>query len=41
MKRMTTDLFDIGEVAHPGPEAIFISIMSLFGAFFLMLYINV
>ncbi|EAC4257823.1 ABC transporter ATP-binding protein [Listeria monocytogenes] len=40
MSRMTTDLFEIGEVAHHGPEDIFISIMSLFGAFFLMLNIN-
>ncbi|EED2629530.1 ABC transporter ATP-binding protein [Listeria monocytogenes] len=41
MSRMTTDLFEIGEVAHHGPEDIFISIMSLCGAFFLMLNINV
>ncbi|EHH9775628.1 ABC transporter ATP-binding protein [Listeria monocytogenes] len=41
MSRMTTNLFEIGEVAHHGPEDIFISIMSLFGAFFLMLNINV
>ncbi|ENQ2251863.1 ABC transporter ATP-binding protein [Listeria monocytogenes] len=41
MSRMTTDLFEIGEVAHHGPEDIFISLMSLFGAFFLMLNINV
>ncbi|EKJ6019966.1 ABC transporter ATP-binding protein [Listeria monocytogenes] len=41
MSRMTTDLFEIGEVAHHGLEDIFISIMSLFGAFFLMLNINV
>ncbi|EKZ4809836.1 ABC transporter ATP-binding protein [Listeria monocytogenes] len=41
MSRMTTDLFEIGEVAHHGPEDIFISIMSFFGAFFLMLNINV
>ncbi|EAC5346855.1 ABC transporter ATP-binding protein [Listeria monocytogenes] len=41
MSRMTTDLIEIGEVAHHGPEDIFISIMSLFGAFFLMLNINV
>ncbi|MBF2703125.1 ABC transporter ATP-binding protein [Listeria welshimeri] len=41
MSRMTTDLFEIGAVAHHGPEDIFISIMSLFGAFFLMLNINV
>ncbi|EUJ43807.1 hypothetical protein PROCOU_14838 [Listeria rocourtiae FSL F6-920] len=41
MSRMTTDLFEIGEVAHHGPEDIFISIMSLVGAFLLMMTINV
>ncbi|WP_185381424.1 ABC transporter ATP-binding protein [Listeria immobilis] len=41
MPRLTPDLFEIGEVAHHGPEDIFISIISLFGAFFLMLNINV
>ncbi|WP_185507416.1 ABC transporter ATP-binding protein [Listeria grayi] len=41
MARMTTDLFEIGEVAHHGPEDIFISIMSLVGAFLLMLTIHV
>ncbi|MDF2909469.1 MAG: transporter ATP-binding protein, partial [Sporolactobacillus laevolacticus] len=40
MSRLTTDLFDIGETAHHGPEDIFIALMSLFGAFFLMLSIN-
>lgn len=40
MSRLTTDLFDIGETAHHGPEEIFIAIMSLFGAFILMLTIN-
>ncbi len=35
MSRMTTDLFEIGEVAHHGPEDIFISIMSLFRCIFL------
>lgn len=41
MARMTTDLFEIGEVAHHGPEDIFISLMSLIGAFVLMLTIHV
>lgn len=41
MARMTTDLFEIGEVAHHGPEDIFISVMSLVGAFLLMLTIHV
>ncbi len=38
---ITTDLQDIGELAHHGPEDIFIAIMTLIGAFALMLYINV
>ncbi|WP_050615084.1 ABC transporter ATP-binding protein [Bacillus testis] len=41
MSRLTTDLFEIGEVAHHGPEDLFIAVMSLFGAFALMLTINV
>ncbi|MET1249668.1 ABC transporter ATP-binding protein [Sporolactobacillus sp. STCC-11] len=40
LSRLTTDLFDIGETAHHGPEELFIAIMSLLGAFFLMLTIN-
>ncbi|MCO7125717.1 ABC transporter ATP-binding protein/permease [Sporolactobacillus shoreicorticis] len=40
ISRLTTDLFDIGETAHHGPEDIFIALMSLFGAFFLMVTIN-
>jgi ATP-binding cassette subfamily B protein len=38
--RMTNDLNDIGEVAHHGPEDVFIAVMTLFGAFGLMAYIN-
>ncbi|MFS0722550.1 ABC transporter ATP-binding protein [Paenibacillus sp. 1P07SE] len=38
--RMTNDLNDIGEVAHHGPEDVFIAIMTLIGAFSLMAYIN-
>lgn len=38
--RITTDLQDIGELAHHGPEDIFIAIMTLIGAFVLMTYIN-
>src|SRR6476620_6297395 len=37
---ITNDLNDIGEVAHHGPEDIFIAIMTLVGAFTLMAYIN-
>lgn len=36
MSRLTTDLFDISEVAHHGPEDVFITIMSICGAFVLM-----
>lgn len=38
--RMTNDLNDIGEVAHHGPEDVFIAIMTLIGAFVLMADIN-
>ncbi|MEM6432046.1 MAG: ABC transporter ATP-binding protein, partial [Deinococcota bacterium] len=37
---ITTDLQDIGELAHHGPEDLFIAIMTLLGAFGLMLFIN-
>jgi ATP-binding cassette subfamily B protein len=37
---VTNDLNDIGEVAHHGPEDVFIAIMTLAGAFGLMAYIN-
>lgn len=40
MSRITTDLFDLGELAHHGPEDFFISIMTFFGAFFIMFMIN-
>jgi ATP-binding cassette subfamily B protein len=36
MARMTTDLFDITELAHHGPEDLFISILTLAGSFILM-----
>ncbi len=38
--RITTDLQDIGELAHHGPEDIFIAIMTLLGAFALMAMIH-
>ncbi|MGX7418777.1 ABC transporter ATP-binding protein [Carnobacterium gallinarum] len=41
MSRLTTDLFEISEVAHHGPEDVFITIMSLIGSFVLMLMIHV
>jgi len=38
--RITTDLQDIGELAHHGPEDIFIAVMTLLGAFALMAQIH-
>src|SRR6478609_7754180 len=38
--RLTKDLEEIGEVAHHGPEDLFIAIMTLFGAFVLMFMVN-
>ena len=38
--RITTDLHMIGELAHHGPEDVFIAIMTLIGAFGLMAWIN-
>lgn len=38
--RITTDLQDIGELAHHGPEDLFIAIMTLLGAFTLMAMIH-
>ncbi|WP_313235626.1 ABC transporter ATP-binding protein [Sporosarcina ureae] len=40
MTRITTDLFDIGELAHHGPEDAFIAIMTILGAFGIMYTIN-
>lgn len=40
MSRITNDLFDIGELAHHGPEDFFIAIMTFFGAFGIMFWIN-
>jgi len=38
--RVTKDLEEIGEVAHHGPEDLFIAIMTLVGAFILMFSVN-
>ncbi|MCF4129346.1 ABC transporter ATP-binding protein [Methylobacterium sp. SyP6R] len=38
--RVTKDLEEIGEVAHHGPEDLFIAVMTLFGAFGLMLTVH-
>src|SRR5690625_3536959 len=40
MTRITTDLFEIGELAHHGPEDLFIALMTFVGAFAIMLNIN-
>jgi len=39
--RVTRDLEEIGEVAHHGPEDLFIAVMTFIGAFLLMLTIHV
>ena len=39
--RLTKDLEEIGEVAHHGPEDLFIAVMTLIGAFLLMFTVNV
>ena len=38
--RVTKDLEEIGEVAHHGPEDLFIAVMTLFGAFALMAWVH-
>ncbi|RKP44101.1 ABC transporter ATP-binding protein [Cohnella endophytica] len=40
MSRMTNDLFDLGEMAHHGPEDLFIALMTLVGVFGIMLMVN-
>ncbi len=40
MSRVTTDLFEITELAHHGPEEFIISVLTLLGAFFLLLKIR-
>jgi len=41
MSRIVNDLFDITELAHHGPEEVFISVIKIFGSFFILLRINV
>lgn len=41
MSRLVSDLFDISELAHHGPENVFISSVKLLGSFLLLLFINV
>lgn len=40
MTRMTSDLFDISELAHHGPENLLISIVMLIGSFIYLITIN-
>ena len=40
MSRLSSDLFDISELAHHGPEEFFIAIMTLIGSFFLMYQVH-
>lgn len=41
MSRMTNDLFEISELAHHGPEDVFLSLITLVGAFVMLAFINV
>lgn len=41
MSRMTNDLFQISELAHHGPEDVFLSLITIIGAFIVLLTINV
>ena len=40
MSRITTDLFDISELMHHGPENIILSVIKIVGAFIIMVNIN-
>ncbi len=40
LSRITSDLFDITELLHHGPEDVVISVIKLFGAFIILLMIN-
>lgn len=41
MSRLTNDLFDVSELAHHGPENVFLSILMLVGSFIVLININV
>ena len=41
MSRIVTDLFDISELAHHGPEDLFISLLKIIGSFAILMSINV
>ncbi len=40
LSRVTSDLFDITEFLHHGPEDVLISLIKIFGAFFILLNVN-
>lgn len=40
VSRLTNDLMDIGELAHHGPEDLFIAVMTIIGTFSVMFYID-
>ncbi|MCH5154141.1 MAG: ABC transporter ATP-binding protein [Clostridiales bacterium] len=41
MSRMTNDLFQVSELAHHGPEDVFLSLITLIGAFIMLATINI
>ncbi len=41
MSKLVSDLFDISELAHHGPENIFISVVKLIGSFIILMTMNV
>lgn len=41
MSRIVNDLQEVSELAHHGPEDLFISVIMIFGSFFLLLNINI
>jgi len=41
MSRMTNDLFQVSELAHHGPEDVFLSLITMIGAFIVLATINI
>ncbi|HYE11008.1 MAG TPA: ABC transporter ATP-binding protein [Patescibacteria group bacterium] len=41
MSRIVNDLFDISELAHHGPEEVFISVIKIVGAFIILMMVDV
>lgn len=41
ISRIVSDLFDISELAHHGPENLFIAVIKILGSFALLMFINV